>query len=73
MCLRVTVLPGFAISEHCAVLTFQSVLQAPDPEVLRRVGEVLGLADGKVRLRWASGDVELVRPQVSTTLAARRT
>ena len=38
--------------------------QAPDPAVLRRVGEVTGLAGGKVRLRWASGDVELVRPQV---------
>lgn len=40
------------------------LLQTPDPAVLRRVGEVMGLAGGKVRLRWASGAEELVRPQV---------
>ena len=39
-------------------------LQALDPAVLSRVGEVMGLADGCVRVRWASGAVELIAPQV---------
>ena len=34
--------------------------------VLDRVGEVMGLAEGKVRLRWASGAHEMVAPQVRT-------
>jgi len=40
--------------------------------VLQRVGEVLGMADGKVCVRWASGRESQLPPQVPPSVAVSR-
>ena len=56
--------PDFSAQATCTLSCPRLLSQSLDPAILRRVGEVVGMADGKICVRWASGQQSQLPPQV---------